>query len=153
MTRYARRKHISKRAKAGPWIWILAPSSIPQLNAPFNNPQTSSVTAIEVTDSRHPLFGRRFEIVSPVAPSRHASYVMVLYRDPIRLRIPVSATDLAPPRHGPVSKLTLAAVTELVTLLEHAEGLCPSPPTPSGTGCHRRSKRPSLTISSLSCTR
>lgn len=114
--------------------------TIPQLSAPFNNPPSSTVTTVEVTDPCHPLFRRRFELFSPGVPSPHASLVTVLYRDPIRLRIPVAATNLAPSRQRPVSKLTLAAVTELVTLMEPREGLCPSPPTPSGSGCRRRSK-------------
>ena len=92
--------------------------TIPQLSAPFNNPPSSTVTTVEVTDPCHPLFGRRFELFAPGGSSPHASVVTVLYHDPIRLRIPVTATDLAPARHGPVSKLTLAAVTELVTLME-----------------------------------
>ena len=73
--------------------------------------------------------------------ARSAGFVTVIYRDPMRLRIPLSATDLAPARQGPLSKLTLAAVTELVTLAEQGELLCPSPPKPSGSGSHRRCKR------------
>jgi hypothetical protein len=59
------------------------------------------------------------------------------------LQIPLSATDLAPARQGPVSKFTLAAVTELVTLAQQGEWLCLSPPKPSGSGSPRSGERAS----------
>jgi hypothetical protein len=101
------------------------------------------VTEIEVTDPRHPLFGRRFEVFSLGTSARSTGFVTVIYRDPIRLRIPLSATHLAPPRQGPVSKFTLAAVTELVTLAQQGEWLCLSPPKSSGSGSHRSCKHAS----------
>jgi hypothetical protein len=41
----------------------------------------------------------------------------------MRLRIPLSATNLVAPRQVSVSKLTLASVTELITLAKQCEGL------------------------------
>jgi len=101
------------------------------------------LTEIEVTDPRHPLFGRRFKVFSWSSSSYSAGFVTVIYHDPMRLRIPLSATALAPPRQVGISKLTLAGVTELVTLATQYEVLCPSPQKPSGSGSPRRCNRPS----------
>jgi hypothetical protein len=91
----------------------------------------------------HPLFGRRFPVFSLATSPRSLGFAIVIYRDPMRLRIPLSATDLAPSQQDPVSKLTLAAVTELVTLATQYEVLCPSPPKLSGSGSPQRGKQPS----------
>lgn len=114
-----------------------------QLNVPFHYPPAAEVTEIEVTDPRHPLFGRRFEVFSLGTSARNAGFVTVIYRDSMRLQISLSATDLAPARQGPVSKFTLAAVTELVTLAQQGEWLCLSPPKPSGSGSPRSGERAS----------
>ena len=87
---------------------------------------------IEVTDPRHPLFGRRFPLHSRSAPSSGAGHVFVGYRRTMILRLPVDATSLALPRPAPQTKLTFEAVTELVTLAGHCEGLCPPDPPMSG---------------------
>ena len=128
-------------------------STIPQLNAPFQDPALEPPVEIDVTDPAHPLFGRRFVVLSVANSPQSASTVTVRYRDYMRLRIPWSATSLAPPRQLSTTKLTLAAVTELVTLARQCEVLCPSPPKPSGRGSRRRSKTPSSKNSPQSCRR
>ena len=51
------------------------------------------------------------------------------------LRVPVAATNLALPRPTPQTKLTLEAVTELLTLAEQCEVLCLSNQATSGNDC------------------
>ena len=118
-------------------------STIPQLNTPFQNPALEVPAEIEVTDPRHPLYGRRFNVLSVATTPTSSGCLTVSYRNYMRLRIAFSATSLARPGHTPGAKLTLAAVTELVTQAHQCEALCPSPPKRSGRGCQRRSKQPS----------
>ena len=111
-----------------------------QLNTPFQNPDQAEPTEIEVTDPRHPLYGRRFAVDSLGLSSRRVGFVFVLYQDEMRIRIPLAATNLAPSAKVPTSKLTFTSVTELTTLAEPCEGLCQSHPNESGTGSRRPSK-------------
>ena len=122
---------------------ILSVVTIHQLNTPFQNPALELPAEIEVTDPRHPLYGRRFSVLSLATTPTSAGSLTVSYRDYMRLRIAFSATSLALHRQPSGAKLTLAAVTELVTQANQCEALCPSPPKRSGTGCQRRSKQPS----------
>lgn len=64
--------------------------------------------------------------------------------DSMRIRIPLSATKVAQHQQALGSKLTLESVTELVTLAQQYEILCPSLPTPSGTVLTPHCKRSSL---------
>jgi hypothetical protein len=59
--------------------------------------------------------------------------VVVAYQGHMRLRIPLAATQLALPQEVLGTKLTWESVTELVTLAEQCEILCPSQPPPSGS--------------------
>ncbi len=114
----------------------------PQLNAPFQNPALEPPAEIDVTDPTHPLCGRRFRVLSIATTPTSAGSVIVSYGEDMRLRIPVAATSLAAPGQTPKVKLTVAAVTELVTLANDYEVLCLSIPNASGGGCRRRSSRP-----------
>ena len=58
--------------------------------------------------------------------------ILVIYQDSMVLRIPMAVTNLVPPRPASENKLTLAAITELVSLAEQWEVLCLSNPTKSG---------------------
>ena len=118
-----------------------------QVNAPFQNPAQVEPTEIEVTDPCHPLYGRRFPVFSLGLSARIVGFVTVIYRDPMRLRIPISATNLVPSPQVPTSKLTLTSVTELITLAEQCEELCQSHPKGSGAGSRRTSKPASSTNS------
>jgi len=111
------------------------------------------VTEIEVTDPIHPLFGRRFPVRSIGAPERGAINVLVVYRDYMTLRIPLIATNLVPPRSAMPTKLTFAAVTELITLAEQCEALCPSHQVMSGSDCRPIFGSPSATDSRPSSKR
>ena len=71
-----------------------------------------------MTDPRHPLFGKRFPLVSlPRLPGSHL--VTVAYLDTVHLRIPVQATQLAncTPEHA-LTKLTKESILEVVALSE-----------------------------------
>jgi hypothetical protein len=87
-----------------------------------------------VTDPTHPLYGRRFRVVSISHPPQHPGHVVVAYRDFMRLRLPVRATDLAPaPAASLRTTFTRAALRQLLALLKECEGPCPSDPAASGT--------------------
>jgi len=88
-----------------------------------------------VTDPSHPLFGRRFRVVSVSHPPGSAGQVVVAYREGMRLRLPAPATSLllvgaSPPR----TKLTREALLDLLSLLKECEGSCPAQPSASGPG-------------------
>lgn len=162
------------------WMLILRNASKPLVNAPFNNPSEDDLTEIEVTDPMHPLFGRRFAVIS-LSTSQKAGHAVVVYQGhmrispalmrinetamrisrgnmrinetAMRIRIPLSATQLAQPRQDLGTKLTWDSVTELVALTKQYEVLCPSHPKLSGVGLSRNSKRPSAKISKPSCKR
>ena len=88
---------------------------------------------IEVTDPGHPLFGRRFRVVSVTRSPRTQGHVYVAYRGCMQLMIPILATSLRPMRRGTATKLTLEAIHELVALAGESEDACPSSPVTSGS--------------------
>jgi hypothetical protein len=66
------------------------------------------------------------------SPLQGYGHVLVTYREYITLRIPLAATNLAPPRPEPQTKLTLEALTELISLAEQGEIICPTNRQKSG---------------------
>ncbi|WP_197036026.1 hypothetical protein [Fischerella sp. PCC 9605] len=112
----------------------------PLLNAHLKNP-SANLTDIEVTDVMHPLFGRRFAVISISTPPSGEGHAVVAYRGHMRLRIPLSATQLALPKQYLRTKLTLESVTELVTLAKQCEVLCQSHPVRSGNASPQHSKK------------
>jgi len=88
----------------------------------------------------HPLFGRRFAVLYIGKPRANRAHVAVLYRDEMRLRIPLSATQTMPIQPRLNTKLTLESVSEFVTLIESWEAPCLSHPASSGTNSARPSK-------------
>jgi hypothetical protein len=88
------------------------------------------LTEIEVTDPVHPVFGHRFTLLSVSSSPQSSGNVLVAYREYMALRIPLVATNLASVRPAGSTKLTLSALTQLISLAEHCEGLCHiDPPT------------------------
>jgi len=86
-----------------------------------------------VTDPSHPLFGRRFRVVTISHPPHRPGHVTVAYREGMRLRIPVVATNLAP--GGvllPRTKLTRAALLDLLGVVKECEASCPDRRNASG---------------------
>ncbi len=97
--------------------------TIRQLNTLFKNPDEKDPTEIEVVDPTHPLFGRRFPLISVSSPLQGPGNVLVSYREYMVLRLPVASTTLASSRPVNSTKLTYAAVKELLTIAEDCEAL------------------------------
>jgi hypothetical protein len=116
--------------------------TIEHLNTPVNNPPVDDPTEIEVTDPGHPLFGRRFMLLSTRPRPHSVGYIFVAYRDTMVLRLPQAATSLVtpPPASQSLTKLTSHAVTELIFFAEQCEVLCPATPPNSGIDSHPRGK-------------
>jgi len=92
-----------------------------------------------VTDPTHPLYGRRFRVLSISHPPQRPGHVVVAYRDFMRLRLPVLATSLASTQPAALrTKLTRAALLDLLALLKECEGSCPGEPTAFGTPSPKR---------------
>jgi len=92
---------------------------------------------VEVIDPSHPLFGRRFTVLSISRQPRDSAVVFVAYRETMRLRIPVSSTNLARCQvRTPRTKWTREAVQELLSLVTEGDTPCRSPET-SGKGSRR----------------
>src|SRR5262244_35574 len=125
------------------------------LNTPLNNPPIDDLAEVEVTDPSHPLFGRRFVLLSTRPRSHSMGYIFVAYRDTMVLRIPQTATNLVspPPESAPLSKLTSHAITELISLAEQCEVLCPATQPKSGIDSRPRGKPVSAPTSRCSSRR
>jgi hypothetical protein len=86
-----------------------------------------------VTDPTHPLFGRRFQVLSISHPPQRPGQITVAYREGMRLRLPVLATNLAPRNTVLLrSKLTREALFQLLSLVQECEASCPDQPGASG---------------------
>ena len=127
--------------------------TIYQLNTPFKNPDEEGRTEIEVTDAKHPLFGRRFSLISITSSPHGSGQVFVAYRDSMVLRIPLASTTLAASRPLASTKLTRDAVTDLLTVAEDCEALCPLIPPRSGNTYQPTCNSVSETISRRSSRR
>ena len=125
------------------------------LNTPVHNPSGDDLTEVEVTDPSHPLFGRRFVLLSTRPRPHSVGYLFVAYRDTMVLRIPQVATNvLSPlPESEPRSKLTSHAITELISLVEQCEVLCPVTQPNSGVDSPPRCKPVSAPTSRRSSRR
>src|SRR5438067_6767072 len=99
------------------------PGTIPQLNTLFKNPDETDPTEIEVVDPTHPLFGRRFPLISVSSPLHGPGHVLVSHRGYMTLRLPVTSTTLASSRPVNSTKLTYAAVKALLTIAEDCAAL------------------------------
>jgi hypothetical protein len=97
--------------------------TILQHNTLFKNPEEHDPTEIEVVDPTHPLFGCHFPVISVSSPLHGTGHVLVRYREYMRLRVPVDATTLGLSRPLSSTKLTVAAVQELVSIAEDCEAL------------------------------
>ena len=130
-------------------------SSTTHLHTPVNNPPVDDLGEVEVTDPGHPLFGRRFVLLSTRPRPHSVGYLFVAYRDTMVLRIPQSATNIVspPPESAPMSKLTLHAITELISLAEQCEVLCPATQPNSGIDSPPRGKPVSAPTSRRSSRR
>jgi hypothetical protein len=82
-------------------------------------------------------------------------YIFVVYCDTMVLRIPQAATNLVspPPVSASLSKLTSHALTELISLAEQCEVLCPVTQPNSGPDSPPRGKPVSAPTSRRSSRR
>jgi hypothetical protein len=88
-----------------------------------------------VTDPTHPLYGRRFPVLSISHPPQRPGHVVVAYRGFMRLRLPVPATSLSTgDRRLLRTTFTRAALLDLVALTKECEGPCTAQPGASGNG-------------------
>jgi hypothetical protein len=119
----------------------LQDETIPQHNTPLENPEQEGVTAVEVIDPAHPLFGRKFPVIYSSTRSG-VQNVSVLYREQVTLWIPRSATNLVPAQPRVTTKLTIAAMQELLSVAEaEAEEVqCQSSRETSGSNCPPKCK-------------
>ena len=92
-------------------------STICQLDTPLKNPSENSLSELEVVDAAHPLYGRRFPLISLSHSPGGSQNALVAYQKDILIRIPVSATSLCDqPTSLTKTKLSLDAVSELLDL-------------------------------------
>jgi hypothetical protein len=90
---------------------------------------------IEVIDPTHPLFGRRFPVHRLCQPIHGQGFVEVLYRQHLRLHLPLNATDrVHAPLALPRTKFTLEAIEQLIALVKEYRNSCPNHPAASGPG-------------------
>ena len=122
--------------------WLQSRVSNDRTPYPLNNPPIDDPTEVEVTDPGHPLFGRRFVLLSTRPRSYSVGYLFVASRDTMVLRIPQTATNLVspPPPSVLLSKLTSHAITELISLAEQCAVLCPATQPQSGIDSRPRGK-------------
>src|SRR5262249_26500592 len=118
---------------------IFEPFKRSQVNAPVVTTILTDQDLIQVLDPTHPLFGRQFQVVRLCALPRGEGFVDVSYREHIRLRIPLNATDratsvLAQRR----TKVTLEGVQQLIALAKECQESCRDNPPSSGDSLRNR---------------
>ena len=123
------------------------------LNTSLKNPPEPD--EIEVVDPAHPLFGRKFRLVSRPRPSPTGpDFVLVAYRDSMLLKLAVLATNLTSvPLSTARTKFTVQALEELLSLVKECESPCCPIPSISGVSCQKRSGKKSSRTSSPSSRR
>ncbi len=84
---------------------------------------------VEVTDPTHPLFGRKFPLIT-FSTQPGAQFVLVAYQDNMTLRIALVATNLGVAQPRVPTRLTLAALQDLLS--EAEEVVCQPIPNTSG---------------------
>ena len=94
---------------------------------------------IEVTDPTHPLFGRRFTVLSICKSAHGLGSVLVAYREAIQLRISLPATSLNfTPAARVRTKLTKEAIHQIISLVKEDPESCHTRRSPSGNGSRPR---------------
>src|SRR5512135_3550609 len=99
----------------------------PYHDTPLNNPPELTTEEVEVTDPTHPLFGRRFPVLSISRQPQSPPSVLVAYRETMRLRIPVSSTSLASQTRTLGTKWAREAIREFLSLAQEVAPPCRSP--------------------------
>jgi hypothetical protein len=112
-------------------------------------------TEIEVIDPAHPLYGRRFRLVSIARGTCSESCARVEWRFGLTLLLPLTVTNLGSrnEQRPTCTKLSIEALGELVAVAEASEGAWRSSLATSGVICRRPSAGKSSKISPRSCGR
>ncbi len=106
------------------------------VDAPVLESTLTDDEVIAVVDPTHPLHGRSFPILRLCQAIHGQGFVEVRYRQSLRLRIPLAATDRATsPLSFPRTKLTLEAIQQLILLVKECQSSCPNSPTASASDC------------------
>src|SRR3954454_2463858 len=91
-------------------------------DTPIADGDLSGAEEIEVTDPGHPLYGRRFRLLTVTSGVRSAQLAHVVYRLDIFLLIPISVPSLHPPTTRSVpTKLCLEALEDLLRVTAERE--------------------------------
>ncbi len=115
-----------------------APRATTYRDTPGAEADLAAREEVEVIDPRHPLYRRRFRLLSVVQGQRSAGFVFVEYRLDISLTIPISATSLQAIVIDKIrTKLSLEALGDLLTVAGGHEGRCRSSPAMSGATCRQ----------------
>ncbi|WP_229744177.1 hypothetical protein, partial [Aliidongia dinghuensis] len=108
---------------------------------------------IEVTDRRHPLYGRRFRLLA-IRGSRGERFAHIEYRPDISLILPITVTSLqAAATSILATKLSFEALQDLVLIASEHEEECRSTPATSGDACLNLCATRSSKTSRSSCGR
>jgi hypothetical protein len=96
---------------------------------------------VKVIDPVHPLYGRRFQVVSVIRESCANPMVRVEWRFGLTLLLPLSVTDLRAPEELRKIRIRLGveALEDLVAVAEATEGACLSSLETSGARCRQLS--------------
>src|SRR3954464_14903971 len=110
--RLKRRRHNTRRfAGPGSGAMMGTTSTTTLVDAPFQKPAERGLTEVEVTDPGHPLFGRRFAVVSvsgPRPPGRAGGQIPAPISGRVLVNLPLAATSLVPrPPDAGLSKLSV----------------------------------------------
>ena len=88
-----------------------------------------------MTDPSHPLYGRRFPVLSISHSPQRPGHVVVAYRGFMRLRLDGQATSLGADNGCRLrTTFTRAALVELLALAKECAGTCTGHPEASGKG-------------------
>jgi len=82
------------------------------------------VRRVTITDPAHPLYGRRLRVVLIPRSAGTMGHVFLAGPGDTALRIPIAATSLQPVPVRPSSKLSLAAIRDLLRVA--ARATCPT---------------------------
>ena len=108
---------------------------------------------MEVTDPTHPLFQRKFRLLSVSRGNCGTVHVTVRYRGDISIRLPAHFTSLSTLAKTTIrSKLTADAVRELLAFVKENES-CPHQPRKSGKTSRRKCGKKSPKKSTASSRR
>jgi hypothetical protein len=107
---------------------------------------------VEVTDPTHPLFQRKFQLLSVSRGACGTVHVTVLYRGDLAIRLPQHCTNLSGLARTTIrSRLTAAAVRDLLAFVKENESC--RRPRKSGTTSRRKCGKSSLKKSTKSSRR